>query len=212
MELGWNFAAVLLGLLIYGAIYNWIVGWLKREECHRGYTALLVVGGTLVTLVGASVLIGVKYALLTLACFMASGLPMVLGSMARYMRERLEEEQEIVELTRKLRRADISFGRSWRGRGGPTPTPGRRCAGSSMTGRDRGCRRCSWGGRRWPWERTWPRCRRWSVSCRGKKRRLQMSSADLLLDLMVGLGVSSCLIVATWSVIAEWWKRVREDE
>lgn len=49
METGWVFIAVILGLLIFGGVYNSIVARLEEKGHDRGYTAYLVVGGTLVT-------------------------------------------------------------------------------------------------------------------------------------------------------------------
>ena len=55
MGISWvTMGAVLLGLLVFGLLYNWLVGWLEANGHDRGYTAFLVVGGTAVTLVGAA--------------------------------------------------------------------------------------------------------------------------------------------------------------
>jgi len=89
MELGgWDLVAVMTGLLLFGIVYNAFVAWLERRGHDQGYTALLVVAGTLVTLLGAAVIIGLEDALVVLACFAASGLPMIVGSIARHVQER----------------------------------------------------------------------------------------------------------------------------
>lgn len=75
------FATVILVLVLVGIGYNAFVAWF--QERHKGYTAIFVVGGVALTLMGAALLVGVQDALLVGACFAASGLPMVLGSMLR---------------------------------------------------------------------------------------------------------------------------------
>ena len=81
--------AVVLGLLfLFGAAYNLLVAWLEHKGYDEGYTSLLVVGGVLVTLAASALLVGWYNALLVLLCFAASGLPMILGSLARYARAR----------------------------------------------------------------------------------------------------------------------------
>lgn len=86
MVIDWRLlGSVLFGLLMYGVVYNELVQRLgKRKE---GYTSLLVVAGVLVTLAGVS-LISWQSALLTLCAFAASGLPMVIGDIRRYVEAR----------------------------------------------------------------------------------------------------------------------------
>lgn len=39
-----------IGLLVFGVIYNLVVGWMERNGYDEGYTAIMVVVGVLVTL------------------------------------------------------------------------------------------------------------------------------------------------------------------
>lgn len=74
-------------LFVFGAGYNWLVGALERRGYDEGFTALLVVGGVLVTLIGVAV-IDWRAALLTLGAFGASGFWMVIGSWWRFVTSR----------------------------------------------------------------------------------------------------------------------------
>lgn len=95
MEFGWNLAAVMAGLLIFGVGYNALVAWLEREGHAEGYVALLVVVGTLVTLAGAMALVGMEAVVQVGLCFVASGIPMIVGSCARHVKERQATLEEV---------------------------------------------------------------------------------------------------------------------
>ncbi len=85
---------VLSILALFGSGYNVLVGWLENNGHDRGYTAFLVVGGCLATILGATFLIGTESALIVFLCFAASGLPMTAGSMYRHaQREKAEERK-----------------------------------------------------------------------------------------------------------------------
>jgi hypothetical protein len=71
--------AVVLVLALFSWLYN---GLMNRRKGENVYTAIYVVGGVTVTLFGAA-LISWKAALLVLVCFMASGVPMIIGDMVR---------------------------------------------------------------------------------------------------------------------------------
>ncbi len=77
------------GLFLFGCLFNAFVGWAQHQGYDEGLTALEVVLGVLVTVLGASLALwGRVYnagSLLTLlTCFVASGSPMILGALARY--------------------------------------------------------------------------------------------------------------------------------
>lgn len=91
---------VLTCLFLFGVLYNFFIEWLERWGYHSGYVAFLVVGGTAVTLAGASSLIGLNATLWVMACFIASGLPMVLGSCSRHAREGAKVWKELTYLMR----------------------------------------------------------------------------------------------------------------
>lgn len=100
-------ALVLTGLFVFGLAYNAFVGWLESADRNRGYTALLVVAGTIATLAGYAILASLKQALLVAACFTASGLPMIIGSIWRHMQYREHEEREIREIAREIANGQI---------------------------------------------------------------------------------------------------------
>ena len=83
--------AVLLGLILFGIGYNFLVDWMSSKKYAEGYMSLLVAFGVFGTLVGLS-FISWPIAILCLAGFVASGLPMIVGSIARYMRKRAHEQ------------------------------------------------------------------------------------------------------------------------
>jgi cyanate permease len=74
-------------LVLFGILYNLLVGWLERKGYHEGYVAFLVAFGVLITLCGVS-LISWQASMLVLIGFIASGLPMILGSVYRHVRRR----------------------------------------------------------------------------------------------------------------------------
>jgi len=76
------FCAVAWGLLAFGVVFNDFVT--RAGEHKDGYTWLLVVVGVLVTLLGVA-LISWQAAVLTLIAFVASGIPMIVGDVARYV-------------------------------------------------------------------------------------------------------------------------------
>lgn len=85
-------ALVLVGLAGAGYAYDrWVVTPLETEHAGHPYTPFLVVAGTLMTLAGASVVIGLTSTLLVLACFGASGAMMVIGAARRYLVQRARE-------------------------------------------------------------------------------------------------------------------------
>ena len=109
MELVWKCLGVMIGLLLFGMVYNALVELLERDGHDQGYTAVLVVGGTLVTLGGVALmlgrvarLVGLEGAAVALACFSASGLPMVVGSVSRYARGRAAAEEQARQITREI--------------------------------------------------------------------------------------------------------------
>jgi hypothetical protein len=92
MGLNWPIVGALAGLLLFGLAYNHVVAWMEREGHTEGYTAFLVCIGVGITVLGWGVMTRRwDDMLLLLGCFVASGVPMVLGSVARYMRARARD-------------------------------------------------------------------------------------------------------------------------
>src|SRR3972149_9255178 len=77
--------SVLFGLFCFGVLWNSLVDWLRERK--EGYVSLMVVGGVLVTL-GGIAFISWPAAILGLAAFVASGLPMVIGEIVRTIQKR----------------------------------------------------------------------------------------------------------------------------
>ena len=80
-------AGVYGALFVFGFAYNALVTWLEKRDYDEGYTAILVVVGVLITLIGVAVLDS-GAALLVLGAFAASGFWMVVGSWWRYVQAR----------------------------------------------------------------------------------------------------------------------------
>jgi len=89
-------SAVLMGLFLFGTGYNTVVSWLEKHGYTEGYLGLLVAFGVIVTLVGVAIL-SVQAALIALVAFIASGVPMIVGSIFRYLRKREEAKRSIIE-------------------------------------------------------------------------------------------------------------------
>ena len=95
-------AAVAAGLLAIGIGYNWLVMQINRRLYDHPLTGFLVVGGTLITLGGFAVVVGWGPALVALACFAASGLPMVAGSVQRWVVRAADDTADIEREIRDL--------------------------------------------------------------------------------------------------------------
>lgn len=83
-------------LVLFGIVYNAVVGWLERKGYAEGYASLLVVAGVLATIGGIS-LISWQVGLLVTLAFVASGTPMILGSVWRHVRQREQDVERIVD-------------------------------------------------------------------------------------------------------------------
>lgn len=88
--------AVFGGLVLFGIGYNAFVAWAERKGYTEGYLSLVVALGVAVTLAGVAVL-SIEAALITLICFVASGTPMIVGSIWRYLRRRDEARNAMIE-------------------------------------------------------------------------------------------------------------------
>ena len=86
--------AVILGLVIFGLLFNQLVGWLEKRGYAEGFMGLIVSTGVISTLLWVA-LISVPAALIALVGFCASGIPMILGSLIRYARKR-EHVQSLI--------------------------------------------------------------------------------------------------------------------
>ncbi|MEM4202489.1 MAG: hypothetical protein QXS54_00320 [Candidatus Methanomethylicaceae archaeon] len=93
-------SAVFLGLFLFGVGYNAFVAWLERKGYTEGFLSLIVAFGVAMTLVGVAIL-NVQTALLTLLAFIFSGTPMILGSIARYLKARENMIKAIIAEVKK---------------------------------------------------------------------------------------------------------------
>jgi Kef-type K+ transport system membrane component KefB len=87
------YITIFLMLFFFGLAYNAFVAWLGPLK--EGYTALLVVVGVLVTLLGVA-LIDWRAAVLVGGAFAASGTPMIIGDISRTIKAR--EKRERIEM------------------------------------------------------------------------------------------------------------------
>jgi hypothetical protein len=80
---GWVFGAVLAALVMFGMAYNVLMGNLGERK--EGYTSFFVAIGTVITLIGAFYTTQFQPApyWVVVACFAASGIPMILGDVLR---------------------------------------------------------------------------------------------------------------------------------
>lgn len=86
--------AVFLSLVLFGILFNQFVTWLERRGYAEGYMGLVIALGVISTLCGVA-LISVPAALIALVGFCGSGIPMIVGSMIRYARNR-ERVQSLI--------------------------------------------------------------------------------------------------------------------
>ncbi len=88
----------LAALFVGGVIYNHGVALLGDRQ--RGFTSLIVAFGVLFTLAGIAI-IDWQCAQITLAGFAASGTPMIIGSIARYIAKRHAEESALAKFVQE---------------------------------------------------------------------------------------------------------------
>jgi len=88
--------AVFLTLVLFGIGYNALVAWLERKGYTEGYLSLIVAFGVFVTLCGIAIL-SIHAALITMGAFIASGTPMIIGSIIRYIKAREVAKRAILE-------------------------------------------------------------------------------------------------------------------
>lgn len=79
--------ATFFGLLLFGLGYNVFIAWLQERGYLEGYVSIAVVIGCVVTLIGVA-FISWQSAIICLVAFVASGTPMVFGSIAQYIKKR----------------------------------------------------------------------------------------------------------------------------
>jgi ACR3 family arsenite efflux pump ArsB len=89
-----------LHLLSWG--YNALIAWMERAGHLDGFVSLSVVVGVAYTVAGAGWLIGWDTVVTLALVFLASGIPMIAGSISRYIRERKAEEEYLFDQAKRL--------------------------------------------------------------------------------------------------------------
>ena len=96
IEMYLGVVSVLFGLFIFGLAFNQGVAWAKPRGYLEPYLAFWVAAGCGATLIGVGIvdtLVSWNAGLIGLVCFAASGAPMMVGDMARYVRT-VQREKE----------------------------------------------------------------------------------------------------------------------
>lgn len=97
--------AVICLLILFGIGYNHFEEWAERRGYTEGYLSLVVALGVLGTLIALAIL-SWQSALLALICFIASGTPMIIGSIIRYLKlreaaiERMKNERQAARMAK----------------------------------------------------------------------------------------------------------------
>lgn len=93
------FILTLIVLFLFGLVYAWFVRKMADNNV-QGQTAYTVVFGVGVTVLTASGLIGWRNVALLLACFAASGLPMIFEYVQRTHRAQKSDRDQAIETAR----------------------------------------------------------------------------------------------------------------
>ncbi len=87
-----NFGLVLASLFLFGCLYAALVRFMARRLVE-GQTAWQVVIGVAVTCGTAGLIIGIQAVLILAACFVASGLPMIVEYVSRVESDRRADHE-----------------------------------------------------------------------------------------------------------------------
>ncbi|PKN92979.1 MAG: hypothetical protein CVU44_11140 [Chloroflexi bacterium HGW-Chloroflexi-6] len=82
------YLAVYFALTLFGVLYNAVIEHMEHHKYIEGFTSLMVAAGVGVTVLACGFLVGWQAAGIVLIGFAFSGLPMVVGSIVRYVRAR----------------------------------------------------------------------------------------------------------------------------
>ena len=96
-QLGLYLALIYAGLILFGLGYNDLVGWAETKKYIEGYVSDAVAVGVALTILPFALLPGSYPAWQVIVFitggFVASGLPMMIGSRVRHARARHDEQQ-----------------------------------------------------------------------------------------------------------------------
>jgi hypothetical protein len=90
-----------LVLVLFGIGYNSLTSWMEKHGYMEGYTSLMVALGVLITLAPFAVVCW-QAVLLVLGGFIASGLPMIIGSISRYLLKREIAQKELAKVANEF--------------------------------------------------------------------------------------------------------------
>ena len=76
---------VYIGAVLFGVVYNSFIAWMRANGHGDGLVSLFVAGGVVVTLILSAFVVGPVAAGLVALMFVCSGLPMMGGSLWRYV-------------------------------------------------------------------------------------------------------------------------------
>lgn len=94
-------AVLYMGLLLFGCGFNRLVGTADRKGWLEGFTWFAVIIGVGVTVLAVTLatwgkcFTGWQFGLMTLGAFTASGAPMAVGAVARYVGSREEDKRSM---------------------------------------------------------------------------------------------------------------------
>lgn len=114
-------AAIYVGLLGFGILYDRLVYRLGRTYGQHGYTSFLVVLGVSVTVAAVTPFIGAANTMRLYAAFAAAGLPMIVGDAKRHLQYR-QDVSTALQRARSMRN-ESAYARQ---------TPARKGQGSSL--------------------------------------------------------------------------------
>jgi hypothetical protein len=83
-------------LVLFGFGFNALIAWFERKGYMEGMTSLMVVLGVALT-IAPFALINLHAVLMIAGGFVASGLPMIIGSLGRYLKQRDEARKFLAE-------------------------------------------------------------------------------------------------------------------
>jgi hypothetical protein len=102
MEYDRKLALILISLHLFSWGHDALVGWMERKGHMNGFTSLFVVLGVAYTVGAMGIIIGWDNVQLLALAFIASGIPMIVGSISRYIQERKAEEEYLTEQVKRL--------------------------------------------------------------------------------------------------------------
>ena len=93
-------ALIYILLFAFGWLYNWAVAKAEREGYAEGYMGYIVAAGVAITLLPFAFIPDPVVIWWVYGAFVASGVPMILGSMWRHIQARKAEQNDERQTTR----------------------------------------------------------------------------------------------------------------